>query len=203
MGNLNKQVLVLNRNWQPVNVTEAFPAICKFYQDKAVAVDSDYALYDFDSWIQSWSDASRLAAIDEDRVVSCARFNLVIPEIIRLNDYSGFRRRTVRFSRKNIFERDHRTCQYCGRKFSPKNLNIDHVIPRSRGGSSTWENVVLSCIPCNQYKADRTPAEAGMRLLSRPVAPQPAAFEAKRFGRCPKSWEDFLGKLYWDAELEP
>ena len=81
-------------------------------------------------------------------------------------------KKEVKFTRHNIFERDHNTCQYCGKVFDRKDLNLDHVIPRDRGGPTTWENIVCSCIKCNTQKANRTPQEAGMHLIRKPKRPK-------------------------------
>jgi hypothetical protein len=95
-----------------------------------------------------------------------------IPRVIVLTAYERFPKARVRFSRLNIYARDGNTCQYCGRTLPRSDLNLDHVIPRSRGGTTSWENVVCSCIPCNLIKGGRTPAEAGMRLLHAPSRPR-------------------------------
>jgi 5-methylcytosine-specific restriction endonuclease McrA len=95
-----------------------------------------------------------------------------IPRFIVLVAFEKLPRSRVRFSRLNIYARNGNTCQYCGRTFTRAVLNLDHVVPRSRGGTTSWENVVCSCVPCNLRKGGRTPLEAGMRLLELPVLPR-------------------------------
>ncbi len=99
------------------------------------------------------------------------RFKLRVPEVIALTDYDRLPMAAVTFSRRNIFKRDHYTCQYCGAQPGSEELTIDHVVPRSQGGVSTWENCVLACMACNKRKADRTPEQARMRLRKKPVRP--------------------------------
>ena len=126
-----------------------------------------------------------------------------MPEVILLRTFNGFFRHEVRFSRRNIFERDKQTCQYCGKYFGKPDLTLDHVIPRSKGGRDTWENLVLACVRCNVRKANRTPEEAGMPLLRRPAKP---TWLPKLGARTPSgdlmSWQRFLDAAYWDVELK-
>jgi hypothetical protein len=112
-------------------------------------------------------------------------------------------RTTIRLTRRNIFLRDGYTCQYCARRGTPRDLNLDHVMPRSRGGPMTWENVVCSCRVCNLKKGGRTPPEANMRLLRRPVRPRWSPVLALAFspGR-PAEWEPFLASLPGARELQ-
>ena len=111
-------------------------------------------------------------------------------------------KKEVKFTRHNIFERDRNRCQYCGRVFDRKDLNLDHVAPRDRGGPTTWENIVCSCIACNTHKANRTPAEAGMRLVRKPKRPKWRPFMQVNLGTSAHdSWKHFLDIAYWNVEL--
>ena len=211
---IHNKVLVLNKNWMPINVTNVFDAVCKAFQGSALFVDPEtYATYDFESWICEWDEAIEFSKLSEDMVIRCVRYGLRIPEVIVCTDYSGTGftsgPRTPKFSRRNVFARDRDTCQYCGKKCRKEDLNLDHVIPKSRGGEMSWKNIVLSCIKCNDRKRDRTPQEAGMRLMREPFVPKsedirrPFSHRLQRkIGRkVPKNWEQFLGKLYWNVEL--
>jgi hypothetical protein len=209
-------VLVLNKNWVPINVTSVFDAIASVFSDRAKFVDPEtYATYDFESWIDTWEDAMHLAKISAHQVVNCPSVKIVVPEIVVCTEYKGVGcgngiRVRPKFSRRNIFLRDKGVCQYCGKKFETQQLNIDHVIPKSKGGQSTWTNIVLSCVKCNDKKRDRTPDEAGMKLIRKPQIPtadevrRPLAERLRRRigSRFPKSWEGFLGKMYWEVELK-
>ncbi|MCM8541602.1 MAG: HNH endonuclease [Lentisphaeraceae bacterium] len=198
---LNSRTLVLNKSWQPVNTLNVKDAIGKIYSGAAKALGKDYVAYDFEAWIQTWSDLSVASKIDQHKFISCQRFNILIPEVIILNDYKGSHRREARFSRRNIFIRDSYTCQYCHKKFSPKELNIDHVIPRSRGGKTTWDNVALSCIKCNTVKGARTPKEAGMKILKTPKKPRWSALQCQMGTAVPDSWKSFVDSYYWNVSL--
>lgn len=201
---LQSKVLVLNRSWTPVNIVTALEAVCKVYADKARIVDKEYRLFDFDGWVDNWRDARAVAAFAADRQIQCVNFTLPIPEVIVLNHYNGYRQKRARLSRAAILSRDGHVCQYCGRAFPVKRLNIDHVLPRSRGGGASWTNLVLSCLPCNTRKANRLPSEAGMKLIRTPFEPHWTQVARKRMrdAEMPESWEDFLGKLYWNVTLE-
>lgn len=195
---LSEKVLVLNRSWVAVNVATVRRALTLVYQDVArIVAPEDYSTYDFEGWIE----ASQ-AAKSGKRIVS-ANFSFVVPEVIVLSTFNGRFSKEVRFSRRNIFERDENTCQYCGKKFDRGDLTLDHVIPRSRGGTSTWTNIVLACIKCNMRKGDRLLTEIHMRLLKKPIKPEWATRVGVKLGRIYKpAWERFLEEAYWDVELK-
>jgi len=192
--------LVLNRNWTPLQATTCKEAISLVAKGSARIVDPNtYDIHDLDSW-HAVSKAKE--QFSEVRIRSML-LSLVPPEVIVLTNYSGDVKRTVVFSRRNLFKRDRCTCQYCGIRPGTKNLTIDHVLPRSRGGRSTWGNCVLACIKCNSRKGSQTPEEAGLALLKRPrrpswqclVVPNPPAQRI--------SWRQFLDRAYWEVELQP
>jgi 5-methylcytosine-specific restriction endonuclease McrA len=195
-----RNVLVLNKIWQPIEVISAFKAISKLYSGKADAVSKDYGIYDFYSWVENWED---LRDIDEEDVLATCRYTFPIPEIIRVKEYKGYNTDCiVKFNRRNIRLRDKDCCQYCG-KHCTDDLTLDHIIPKSRGGENSWTNLVVACMKCNNKKADKTPKEAGMRLISQPVKPNRKQISKKFGGRkMPKSWADFVGELYWETELK-
>jgi len=166
------------------------------YQDIARAVDEQYRIFDFASW-------SHLAA--EEDAIGLVNRVIRVPRVILLIAYDRIPRRYVRFSRFNIYSRDRNRCQYCGKGFARSELNLDHVVPRSKGGTSIWENVVCSCHRCNRLKGGRTPSEAGMRLIRTPRRPQWTPFMAETFSmRRYKEWLPFLSAVdaaYWNTEL--
>jgi 5-methylcytosine-specific restriction endonuclease McrA len=130
-----------------------------------------------------------------------------IPRVVLLVSFDRVPQRRVRFSRHNIFVRDANTCQYCARRFARSELNLDHVVPRCRGGRTTWENVVCSCIECNRRKGGTDPAAAGMKLIRLPQRPAWSPFVAKQFGVSGyREWVPFLRAVdtaYWNVELDP
>jgi len=128
-----------------------------------------------------------------------------VPRVIVLMAYDRIPKRRVRFNRLNIYARDNNTCQYCGKRFTKRRLNLDHVTPRSRGGKSTWENVVCSCLRCNRHKGGRSPEEAGLKLLRRPFRPNWTPFVLETWSlRRHREWLPFLSTVdaaYWNTEL--
>jgi 5-methylcytosine-specific restriction endonuclease McrA len=200
MSVLDSSVLVLNRLYQPVNVTTVRRAFSLLYQGVARAIDKEFQTFDFESW------AALSAEMHDPDVVHTISRRIRIPRVIILQVYDRFPRVNVRFSRQNIYLRDKLTCQYCGKKFQRSDLNLDHVIPRSRGGRTTWENIVCSCVACNLKKGGRTPSEASMRLLKRPSRPKWSPFERGKDGRYAyEDWRPFLNLAdasYWNTELE-
>ncbi|MGH0031540.1 MAG: HNH endonuclease [Myxococcota bacterium] len=161
---LNSSVLVLNRSYLPIHVTSVRRAFSLIYQGTALAVNGNYETFDFEAWFES-ADPS------EDSI-GTSRGAVRAPRVIVLLTYDRVPKRHVRYSRLNIFARDKFTCQYCGDRPPRSQLNLDHVVPRSLGGRTTWENVVCSCVDCNRRKGGRTPAQARLRLARRPVRPR-------------------------------
>jgi 5-methylcytosine-specific restriction endonuclease McrA len=192
---LQRPTLILNRNWQPVNVATVARALVLLWNDAARVVDpNNFQLYTWDDW-------SQLRPDEDERFIQAVRLRLRVPEVIVLADYDRLPNAAVSFSRRNIFKRDHWACQYCGCQPASDELTIDHVTPRSHGGTSTWENCVLACIDCNKRKADRTPRQAGMKLRAVPVRPLWQPFYA-RDNRRIESWSKFISESYWNVPLE-
>lgn len=197
---LDGQVLVLNRLWQAVNVCSvrrAFTLLCQGHAH-VVLQDSErnFLTHDF----ESWRDLSRRQP--EPVMVQSVSFQIRIPRVIVLLTFDRLPRKEVKFTRNNIFERDRNTCQYCGRVFDRRDLNLDHVLPRDRGGTTNWENIVCSCIPCNTRKGNRLPHEAGMALIRKPRRPRWRPFIHLTFnGTQHESWKHFVDYAYWNVEL--
>jgi len=192
---LQRPTLVLNRHWQPVRVATVDRALVMLWNDTACVVDpADYQQY-------AWADWARLRPRDGEPFVQGVRFRLRVPEVLTLTGYDRLPLGAVTFSRRNIFKRDHNTCQYCGHQPGTDELTIDHVVPRAQGGVSSWENCVLACVTCNKRKADRTPEQAGMKLRKRPVRPTCKPLYADHGTRM-ASWAKFVSEAYWNVELE-
>jgi 5-methylcytosine-specific restriction endonuclease McrA len=156
----------------------------------------DFQTFSFNEW-RDLSD--RQPHPESIRTIS---FRIRIPRVILLLVFDRLPKKEIKFTRHNIFERDRNTCQYCGQAFDRKDLNLDHVIPRDRGGPTTWENIVCSCIRCNTRKANRTPQEAGMTLIRKPKRPKWRPFVQVQFGAPHHdSWKHFLDVAYWNVEL--
>jgi 5-methylcytosine-specific restriction endonuclease McrA len=197
---LNSKVLILNRSYLPVHVTSVKRAFALLYQGVARAVDEQYRTFDFDNWRD-------LACELHHERVGVVGGVVRVPRVLLLIAYERVPKRHVRFSRFNIYARDNNTCQYCGRRLPRTELNLDHVNPRSRGGLSTWENVVCSCHSCNRRKGGRTPEEAAMLLIRKPQRPQWTPFSTEMFSlRRYREWMPFLTTVdaaYWNTELLP
>ncbi len=198
MSVLTHKVLVLNRSYFPVHVTSVRRAFSLLYQGVAKVVDKQYRTFDYASW-------SALSASVHEETIGVIDRVIRVPRVILLVSYDRVPRRRVRFSRFNVFARDKNTCQYCGRRFSRHELNLDHVIPRSQNGLSSWGNIVCSCFSCNRKKGGRLPEEAGMKLIKKPVQPEwtPFMLETFSFKRY-QEWLPFLNEVdaaYWNTEL--
>ena len=120
----------------------------------------------------------------------CARF--LFPSVIVLNKYIRKKKFDITPTRKNIYWRDNHTCQYCAKRFTYKNLTLDHVIPKSRGGGKGWLNMVAACNSCNQKKGNKTPTEAGMELISIPYTPKMSILDLYQGHNIPEEWYNFI-----------
>jgi 5-methylcytosine-specific restriction endonuclease McrA len=181
-------VLVLNRVFQPVRITTVRRAIALLYTGTAHALDSDGELIDWPRWARL---PVRHGLDDELRIV---HGSLRVPRVVHLGRYARCRRPTVRLTRRNVMLRDAFQCQYCGWRRPVSELDIDHVLPRCRGGGDSWANLVTACQACNRRKGRRTPQEANMPLLTRPSAPRwshAVQLLVGTPGRY-KEWEPFL-----------
>jgi 5-methylcytosine-specific restriction endonuclease McrA len=184
---LARPVLLLNRYFEPVQVTTAKRAFVLLYGGAGHALDEGGEAYDFTLW-------RSLPVRDHDDALPIVGGTLRVPRVLHLHRYDRTPRATVRLTRRNLMLRDAHQCQYCGKRPPVRELNIDHVLPRSRGGGDSWENLVTACRVCNLRKGWRTPDEANMRLQRKPFRPkwtmtaqilmgQPSRFD---------EWEPFL-----------
>ena len=162
---LDSTVLVLNRSYLPIHVTSARRAFALVYRNVARIVNEQYETFDFESWRRRRGD-------ERDPVVGTPSGAICVPRVILLPGFDRVPKRHIRYSRVNVFARDKFTCQYCGQRPARSKLNLDHVIPRSLGGRTTWENVVCSCVECNRHKGGRTPQQARLSLQRIPARPR-------------------------------
>ncbi len=184
---LSLPVLVINRLYQPVQITSARRAVLLLFGESASALDDGGELHDFGSW-------RRLPVRDGDDAIPIVGGALRVPRVVHLRRYERARRPAVRLTRKNVMLRDGHLCQYCAAHLPTRDLNIDHVVPRSRGGPDSWENLVTACRQCNLRKGRRTPEEASMRLLREPFTPRWTVTMQILMGvqRPVKEWQPFL-----------
>ena len=192
---LDQPTLVLNRHWVPIGTVSVRSALCLLYREAARAIlPQDYSLHDFHSWASLRPD-------EDEPAISTVKLRIKVPEVLLLTQYGAFPRRRVTFSRKNLYRRDLYTCQYCGAKPALPDLSVDHIVPRSRGGRSTWDNCVLACLRCNRRKANRTLKESGLRLTRAPQEPRWSPFVTIPVAQRRTSWEQFISNEYWNVEL--
>lgn len=174
-----EQTLVLNATYEPIKVVDWQRAITLWCQGK-VEIVQEY-----------------------DREVRSVRMSFKMPSVVRLLRFVKLKRSSdaVPFTRANIYARDAFTCQYCAESFASEDLTFDHVVPASRGGRRSWDNIVTACVGCNRKKDARTPDEAGLVLLRAPRRPKSSPFLRLTIGvrSAPASWRDYL---YWNVELE-
>lgn len=167
-----RRVLVLNRNWQAVNIVGVKRAFSLLWQDHARVINTfsgDYAPMDAMEWIEF----SQKAKPGPGQVfIKTIRMEILLPKILLLRDYDRLPVTEIKFNRENVFVRDNYTCQYTGKRCRSSELTLDHVIPRERGGRTSWENIVTCRRDINEKKANRLPHEAGLKLLRKPARPK-------------------------------
>lgn len=170
---MEKKVLLLNSTFEPMKVLTWQKAVMLYFGGKVKIIES---YDDFDLGTQ--------------------RFTMPCPAVVVLLKYVNLNNKKVTFSRTNVFSRDNYSCMYCSIQPGASNLTFDHVLPRSRGGRTEWENILTCCYPCNFHKADRTPAEAKMKPIKEPIRPHSFAALAKNFRTLttPAEWETYLPK---------
>ena len=203
-------VLSLNKSYQPIGIISLKDAMKSLLNRRAEIVhvtnDGYYMNYD----INSWFEASLLKNMikeeirgDEDWLNSDSEVPIEAPRIIRYLYYDKMFLKKIKFTRRNIFARDEFTCQYCGKKYRLEELQLEHVVPKSKGGKSTWANTVCACHSCNTEKRNRTPEEAGMKLIRKPHTPKfLPSYNFKYSQEKYSCWRNFISDVYWNVELK-
>lgn len=191
---LEEGVLVLNSYYLATHVTTAKDAVMLLVTEKAEVIDENYRRYTFEEWANHTHTNPDLTKHFAG-VIQSPSLSIFVPYVIRLTTYDAIAPHltTVRYSRKNIYERDEYTCQYCERKLNFKDLTVDHIVPRSKGGTSTWTNVVAACRFCNNKKGSKTLDELGWKLRKSPKQPKWKSYTGIPFHKTKKDiWERFL-----------
>ena len=194
---LFSSVLVLNRFYLAVHVVNVRRAFGLLYREHAEVLDlneGQYANYDFETWLEM-SELRAEERQEADDWIRSVSFEILVPRVIRLLYFDKVPRQSTRFNRKNLFARDNNQCQYCARVLPANQLSIDHVMPRSQNGQTTWENVVACCVKCNTKKGGRTPQQAHMNLMRPPSKPKNNPLFADKLSN-PKyeTWRAFVGR---------
>jgi 5-methylcytosine-specific restriction endonuclease McrA len=207
---LSANVLVLNRFYQAirvVNVRRAFSLLCRELAE-VVHIEIDEAgqrtwqNLDFSEWQELSALKAEFQPAGFDWIHT-VRFQIAVPRIIRLLGYDKLPRQDVKFNRRNIYARDSNKCQYCGKRMPTTELSLDHVVPKSQGGKSSWTNIVCCCVKCNVKKGGRTPEQAHMHLITKPVKPKRSpVINIRLADERYQSWKQFLDDAYWTVELK-
>lgn len=207
-NSLNTHVLVLNRMWHAIRVIDARRAFSLLFRNLAESIrvdDGSFAGYNFESWSDLSAARGQFNGPDHAAYewVRTIRIELAVPKIIRLFGYDRLPKQDVKLNRRNIFARDKNICQYCAKKFPTQELSLDHVLPRSQGGISSWTNLVCCCVKCNAHKGGRTPEQARMKLYREPIKPKRNPVVQLRLGSDKyASWRQFVDLAYWSVELK-
>ncbi len=183
-------VLVLNRNWQAINITTPAAAFCQMATDAATGLD----IAAEDVMVPTrWEDWLKLPIREGDTMIGTAHGPIRVPTVVVCANFARVPLKRPKFSNRAIWARGRGRCQYTGQSLKPGEGNIDHVVPRSRGGETNWENCVLAAKRVNSRKANKTPEEAGLKLLRPPQAPRQVPVTALlRNTHGIPDWEPFL-----------
>ncbi len=191
---LNEKVLVLDKNYRPIRITNVRGAIYLVFREAANIIDQDYNVFTLDEWLRHSRHRTEMKD-EEFRALRSVSNVFGVPKIIILKNYIQRKVRAPSCTKMNVFIRDMYQCQYCSVKLAQGNATVDHVIPRSKGGDLTWENAVTSCKECNNLKGSKTLIQCNMKLLKKP---KPLSFDinffryyARRFKKT--EWYRFLG----------
>jgi 5-methylcytosine-specific restriction endonuclease McrA len=216
---LSSKVLVLNKNWTAIGVTSVqrtLSLLFSEYEDghpKAHIVTPP-PIGDYEVW--NWSDWSKIKPKEGENGIISSKAIYKIPEVVLLSRYDNIPEKKLNFCRRAIWNRDNYRCQYCGVKPNYDESTLDHIVPRSKGGETSWTNCVLACYQCNSQKADREPQEAykpkdkerarlwrgssPMKLLKQPRRPEFSIFRERI--KVLETWKHWVDKLYWEIPLE-
>ncbi|HUS49852.1 MAG TPA: HNH endonuclease [Candidatus Paceibacterota bacterium] len=186
MTHLKDSVLILNKSWLPIGIQDVKKVLKKIFRKRAYVVDVvTYETYSCEQWIN-------MEVKEGDIFIQASHSRIKVPEVIVLTGYGKLPEQSVKLTKRNIFKRDKYICQYTGKRVDPKNADIDHVIPKSKGGKNTWDNLVVSSIDVNRRKGSRTPEEAGLKLIKKPRKPLYRSLLLDPRKEIPEAWKNFF-----------
>lgn len=187
----HRWTLVLNKHWAPITVITVYKALTIMCRDAALAICPEtYENFPMDNWIERSTE--RALQYPREKFIITPSSVIERPEVILLKQYTGIPYLHVTFNRRNMYRRDNYQCQYCGKKFPPDLLSIDHVVPRARGGITEWTNCVSACKNCNSHKADRPLSQSGLKLIKPPEIPRWNPVISFMPRTKPASWDQFI-----------
>jgi 5-methylcytosine-specific restriction endonuclease McrA len=185
---LDKPCLVLNKSWHPVRIESIRTSLARVFSGNSFLLnEKDYMSYDWDAW-------QKIPIEQDDQIITTTSGCIKSPHITILKNYNKIPKIRLKLNKKNILLRDRYTCQYTGKKLLFEEASLDHVLPRSRGGKTEWTNLVTCCKKINLQKADKTPQEAGLSLISNPVKPTGNILFARNGRTIYNCWLKFLDK---------
>jgi len=198
MSLLNESVLILNKYFLAIQVTTARDAVIALTAERAKVVDKEYVTYTWPEWVNKSHELEKERdgiLKDYPGVLRSPSIRVIVPQVILAPDceFNNPTIRTIRYSRRNVYQRDKYVCQYCGKKCKKTELTLDHVVPKSQGGKSEWTNVVTCCLYCNSKKEDKSLRELGWKLIGKPKRPKWKSHVGVPFDR--------IKKEYWDMFL--
>jgi len=187
---INRPTLVLNKSWLAVSVFRFKYAICKVFSGMAKFIDSDFNQYSWNEWL----DLSNNPDFEDEDFIHSNKIKVRVTRhpIIVLTDYNKMPRSHIRLSKRNVLIRDGFCCQYSHKKLTMGTATLDHIIPKSRGGKTTWDNVVAASHEINTRKGDRTPEEANLKLMRDPKKPEWSPLYSRLIENIPEEWENII-----------
>lgn len=195
---LNSGVLVLNKSWMPIRVQNLRRAISKVTNNRAKFVDPEtFLLYSWEEWLKSFAIPNKDTENLDYEIIRSKNFSFKKPFVAVCTKYNKIPNTHLKLTKRNLLIRDHFKCMYSGEKLSYKTATVDHVVPKSKGGKTTWDNLVICSFEVNIKKANRTPEEAGLKLLKIPKKPQwSPVYEMIHKSRS-KYWGKFIKDEQW------
>lgn len=200
----SRRCLVLNKSWSPIGTIGLKRALIMLFSTHSNG-EPKAKIIDPESFQQfTWEDWSKLRPSLTDAVIQSSNLAFKVPEVVLLTRYDKMPQPKIHFSRRTLYKRDNNTCQYCGIKPGTAELSVDHIIPKSKGGKTDWENVCLSCTDCNRKKGDKTMAQAKMSFFHAGYKPKKPRLDFFRFADSKplKSWASFVSEAYWQVPLQ-
>ena len=190
MSILSRPVLVLNKHWTVIGTTAVKGAIILMSRGSAKGIcPLSFLTYSWEEWLDSENPPS-----GEDTIKSTT-LGIIAPSIVLLTNYGDIFHSSVKFSPRAMYRRDDYTCQYCKRQYSKKKLSIDHIVPKSKNGKTSWTNCVAACVKCNNKKADKSLKDLGVSLLKQPVKPRWNPIIHLDIKSRLKEWKPFLRRI--------